>query len=336
MLIRSIAHHLAGEQVALPVEGHLPSFDGATRWLNAQAFSPEKLRGRVALVDFWTYTCVNWLRTAPYLRAWSQRYQSGGLTVIGVHTPEFGFEHDLDNVEKQSQELRVEYPIAVDNDYLVWRAFSNHYWPALYLADVDGRIRYHHFGEGEYAATEMAVQQLLMEAGAEGIGQDLVAVEPRGLEVAADWSTLGSPETYLGYGQATGFASADDATFDEPHRYATGSLRLNQWALSGTWTLTERAAQMHEPGGRIAFRFHARDVNLVMGPVERERSVRFRVFLDGDPAVGARGVDAPVDQSVVRDQRTYQLIRQAGPIEERLFEIEFLDPDIEAYCFTFG
>jgi thiol-disulfide isomerase/thioredoxin len=336
MLIRSIAHHLAGEQVALPVEGHLPSFDGATRWLNAQALSPEKLRGRVVLVDFWTYTCVNWLRTAPYLRAWSQRYQSDGLTVIGVHTPEFGFEHDLDNVEKQSRELRVEYPIAVDNDYLVWRAFSNHYWPALYLADVDGRIRYHHFGEGEYAATEMAVQQLLMEAGADGIGQDLVAVEPHGLEVAADWSTLGSPETYLGYGQATGFASANDATFDEPHRYAIGSLRLNQWALSGIWTLTQRAAQMHEPGGSIAFRFHARDVNLVMGPMERERSVRFRVFLDGDPAVGARGVDAPVDQSVVRDQRTYQLIRQAGSIEERLFEIEFLDPDIEAYCFTFG
>jgi thiol-disulfide isomerase/thioredoxin len=210
-MLRSIAHHLAGESVALPVEGGLPSFDGATRWLNAEALTPEQLRGRVVVVDFWTYTCVNWLRTAPYVRAWAKKYESDGLTVIGVHTPEFGFEHDLDNVEKQSRDMLVEYPIAVDNDYLVWRAFANHYWPALYLADVGGRIRYHHFGEGEYAATEMAIQQLLMEAGVEGIGQDLVTVEPHGLEVPADWSTLQSPEIYLGYGQTTGFASEADA-----------------------------------------------------------------------------------------------------------------------------
>jgi thiol-disulfide isomerase/thioredoxin len=335
-IIRSLAHHLAGEPAVLPVEGRLASFDGATAWLNSEPLTPRALVGRVVLVDFWTYTCVNWLRTLPYVRAWAEIYR-GGLTVVGVHTPEFDFEHDLENVRAQSRNLAVDYPIAVDNDYAVWSAFANHFWPALYLADAQGRIRYHHFGEGEYAAAEMAIQQLLMEAGAQGVNEDLVAVQPHGLEVAADWQTLQSPETYIGYGQSTGFASDDGVAFDQPHTYAAPPLRLNEWGLAGNWTVTQHAAELNEPGGRIAFRFHARDVNLVMGPVSRRSSIRFRVFLDGEPADGAtKGDDSAADGGIVQDQRTYQLIRQSGPIDDRLFEIEFLDAGAEAYCFTFG
>jgi thiol-disulfide isomerase/thioredoxin len=227
-LMRSIAHRLAGDRVALPDEGRLPSFDRATGWLNSEQLTPEGLRGRVVLVDFWTYTCVNWLRTFPYVRAWAAKYENAGLTVVGVHTPEFAFERDLDNVVQQSHAFGVDYPVALDNDYGVWSAFSNHFWPAVYIADGEGRIRYHHFGEGEYAATEMVIQQLLLDAGAENIDQDLVMVEPRGLEVAADWRALQSPETYLGYRQARGFASEDFASFDAPRAYATGaSLPLN-------------------------------------------------------------------------------------------------------------
>jgi thiol-disulfide isomerase/thioredoxin len=229
-LIRSIVHRLAGERAALPIEGRLASFAGATRWLNSEPLTPEGLRGRVVLVDFWTYTCVNWLRTLPYVRAWAAKYAAAGLTVVGVHTPEFGFERDVDNVIAQARNLAVEYPVAVDNDYVVWRAFSNRFWPALYIADAEGRLRYHHFGEGEYAMAEMVIQQLLLEAGAEGIDQDLVLVEPRGLEVAADWRTLQSPETYLGYAQSTGFASEARARFDLAHQYAaTPQLPLNYW-----------------------------------------------------------------------------------------------------------
>jgi thiol-disulfide isomerase/thioredoxin len=337
-LIRSIVHRLAGERAALPVEGRLASLAGATRWLNSQPLTPEGLRGRVVLVDFWTYTCVNWLRTLPYLRAWATKYADAGLTIVGIHTPEFGFEHDVDNVTAQVRTLAVDYPVAVDNDYAVWRAFSNHYWPALYLADADGRLRYHHFGEGEYAMAEMAIQQLLLEAGATDVDQNLVMVEPRGLEVAADWRTLQSPETYLGYAQSTGFASQARASFDRAHRYtATPQLPLNYWDLSGTWTVAQHAALLDEPGGRVAFEFHARDVNLVMGPAAGGEPIPFRVFLDGEPAIGAAGTDVAADgHGTVTDQRTYQLIRQSGPIAERRFEIEFLDAGAETYCFTFG
>ena len=336
-MIRSVAHRLAGDRPDLPVEGRLPAFDGATGWLNSEPLTPEDLRGRVALVDFWTYTCVNWLRTLPYIRAWVEKYADQGLTVIGVHTPEFGFEHDADNVRAQARDLRVEYPIALDNDYGVWTAFANHFWPAVYLADAEGRIRYHHFGEGEYAMTEMVIQQLLMDAGAEGIDQDLVSVDPRGLEVAADWQALRSSETYVGYGQSVGFASSDAAVFDEPHGYELPPLQVNQWGLSGTWTVARHAGLSQDAGGRIGFRFHARDLNLVMGPVVRGASVSFRVLLDGMPPGAAAGVDASPDGSgILRDQRTYQLIRQSGPIADRLFEIEFLDAGAEAYCFTFG
>ena len=337
-LIRSIAHRLAGDLLALPVEGRLASFDGATGWLNSDPLTPEGLRGRVVLVDFWTYTCINWLRTLPYVKAWDAKYRDQGLTVVGVHTPEFGFERTVDNIVAQSRVFGVEYPVAIDSDYGVWRAFANHFWPAVYIADGEGRIRHHHFGEGEYAQTEMVIQQLLLDAGAKDLDQGLVEVEPQGLEVAADWRTLQSPETYTGYGQATGFASEEVAAFDKPHVYsASARLPLNYWDLSGNWTVAQHAAILNEGGGRIAFRFHARDVNLVMGPASRGASIPFRVLLDGRPAEGAYGTDVDADgRGTVADQRTYQLIRQPGSIADRTFEIEFLEAGVEAYCFTFG
>ena len=337
-LLRSIAHRLAGDEAELPIEGHLPSFEGATGWLNSEPLTPDGLRGRVVLADFWTYTCINWIRTLPYVRAWAAKYADAGLTVIGVHTPEFGFERDLDNVVAHTRDFGVEYPIAIDSDYGVWRAFDNHFWPAVYIADGQGRIRYHHFGEGEYAMTEMVIQQMLHDAGAEPIDQELVSVEPRGLEVAADWQTLQSPETYVGYRQSSGFAQASSARFDDPYTYtAPGRLPLNYWGLEGDWTVAQHAGVVNEPGGRIAFQFHARDVNLVMGPASRGSSIPFRVFLDGQPAGDAHGTDIAADGSgTVDDQRTYQLIRQPGSITERRIEIEFLGAGVEAYCFTFG
>jgi thiol-disulfide isomerase/thioredoxin len=320
------------------VEGRLPSFEGATGWLNSEPLTPQRLRGRVVLVDFWTYTCINWLRTAPYVRAWDAKYRDLGLTVIGVHTPEFGFENDIDNVVTRTRDLGVDYPVAVDSDYGVWRAFANHYWPAVYIADTEGRIRYHHFGEGEYAMTEMVIQQLLLDAGVTDFDRDLVDVEPRGLEVAADWRSLGSPETYLGHLQATGFASQDTAVLGRPHPYsARALLPLNSWDLEGNWTVDRHASILVEPGGRIAFQFRARDVNLVMGPASKGAVIPFRVFLDGEVAAGAHGTDVGSDgNGMVRDQNTYQLIRQTGRITDRRIEIEFLDAGVEAYCFTFG
>ena len=336
-LIRSMAHRLAGDHPALPVEGRLAPFTGATRWLNSEPLTPEGLRGRVVLVDFWTYTCVNWLRTLPYRRAWAAKYADAGLTVVGVHTPEFGFEHDVDAVAAQCRELAVDHPVAIDNDYAVWRAFANHYWPAVYVADAGGRVRHHHFGEGEYAMTEMALQRLLLAAGAD-VDEDLVMVEPRGLEVAADWPSVGSPETYLGYRQSTGFASERLARYDRPHLYsAAPRLPLNHWDLTGTWTVGPSDARSDDAGARLAFEFRARDVNLVMGPAPGSGPVRFRVRLDGRAAQGATGTDVAADGSgTVAEQRCYQLIRQAGPVEQRRFEIEFLDAGAEAFCFTFG
>jgi thiol-disulfide isomerase/thioredoxin len=337
-LLRSIAHRLAGDADVLPVEGHLPSFDGATSWLDSDPLSPQGLRGRVVLVDFWTYTCINWLRTAPYIRAWDAKYRDQGLTVIGVHTPEFGFEQNIDNVVAQSRSFGVDYPIAVDSNYGVWEAFANHFWPAIYIADAEGRIRYHHFGEGEYAMTEMVVQQLLLEAGAEGVDPELVSVEPTGFEVAADWQTLRTPETYVGYGRSAGFASPDSAQLNMPHTYPEPDrLSLNEWAPSGPWTLAPHAAVSNGAGARIAFQFQARDVNLVVGPAARGTKVAFRVLLDGKAPGDSHGFD--VDEGgkgTLADQRLYQLIRQPGPIRERLVEIEFAGAGAEAYCFTFG
>ena len=337
-LLRSFAHRLAGDPAELPIEGHLPSFDGATGWLNSEPLTLQGLRGRVVLIDFWTYTCINWLRTLPYVRAWAAKYGDLGLTVIGVHTPEFGFEHNVDNVIAQSRTFGVEYPIAIDSDYVVWEAFANHFWPALYIADAEGRIRYHHFGEGEYPMAEMVVQQLLLEAGADGVDPDLVSVEPKGFEVPADWRTLRSPETYLAYGRSAGFASPVPARFNEPYPYPEPSrLSLNEWAPSGTWTLAQHAAVLTEAPGRIAFRFQARDVNLVMGPAMQGTSVPFRALLDGAAPGVAHGFD--VDEGgngTLADQRLHQLVRAPGAVQERLVEIEFRGAGAEAYCFTFG
>jgi thiol-disulfide isomerase/thioredoxin len=305
----------------------MPSLDGATEWLNSPPLSPAGLRGRVVLVDFWTYTCINWLRTLPYVRAWAEKYGEHGLVVLGVHTPEFRFEHDVDNIRWNVDERGIEYPVAVDSDYRVWRAFANNYWPALYFVDKEGAIRHHHFGEGRYDESERVIQQLL------GVEGELVSVEGSGAEAEADWQSLGSPETYLGYERTENFASLGEArVYAAPER-----LQRNHWALSGDWTVGADHVLLNEAGGRIAFRFEARDVHLVMGPATRGASVRFRVLVDGQPPTAANGAD--VDEAgngTVVEQRLYQLIRQRSRVEERTFEIEFVDPGVEAYAFTFG
>jgi thiol-disulfide isomerase/thioredoxin len=331
------AHREAGAEI-LPSEGRLAPFEGATGWLGSEPLTPEGLRGRVVAVQFWTYTCVNWLRTLPYVREWAAKYRDHGLTVVGVHTPEFGFEQNVDNVIEAARSMGVDYPIALDSDYAVWGAFANRFWPALYVADGQGRIRYHHFGEGEYAMSEMAIQQLLREAGEEGFDPASVSVEPRGTEVAADWTNLRTPETYLSSGRAYGLASTDGGRFGEPRDYPEPSrLGLNEWAPSGVWTLAEHAAVLGEAPGRIAIRFHARDVNLVMGPAERGATVPFRVLVDGEAPGAAHGTDVDEEgRGTVGEQRLYQLIRQPKPIVDRLFKIEFLEAGAEAYCFTFG
>jgi thiol-disulfide isomerase/thioredoxin len=331
----------AGLHVAsarLPDEGELPSLDGATGWLNSPPLTPEGLRGKVVLVDFWTYTCVNWLRQLPYLRAWAEKYSGHGLVVIGVHTPEFSFEHNADNVGRAVRDMRITYPVATDNNYAVWLAFDNHYWPALYFADAQGRIRHHHFGEGEYGQSEMVIQQVLAEAGSTGAGTDMVSVEARGLEAPADWVSLRSPENYTGYARTENFASPAGPVPGKPHVYTVPPrLGLNDWALSGDWTMEEEAAALNAASGQIACRFHARDLNLVMGPAVPGTPVRFRVLIDGQPPGEARGTDLDGDGSgTITEQRVYQLSRQPGPITDRTFEITFLDPGAQAYCFTFG
>jgi thiol-disulfide isomerase/thioredoxin len=322
----------------LPVEGELPSLAGATGWLNSPPLAPAGLRGKVVLAGFWTYTCINWLRQLPYLRAWAGRYSGHGLVVVGVHTPEFGFEHNLDNVRRAVQEMRIDYPVATDNDYAVWRAFGNHYWPALYFADTQGRIRHHHYGEGEYQQSEMVIQQLLAEAGSAGAGDDLVPVDARGVEAPADWDSLRSPENYTGYERTENLASPGGAVLGKPHLYtAPAQLRLNQWALSGDWTIGEQAATLNTAGGQIACRFHARDLNLVMGPAAPGTPTRFRVLIDGQPPGAAHGADADSEgNGTLTWQRLYQLIRQPGPITDHTFEITFPDPGAQAYAFTFG
>jgi thiol-disulfide isomerase/thioredoxin len=288
------------------------------------------------LVDFWTYTCVNWLRTLPYVRAWAEKYRDQGLVVIGAHTPEFPFEKDIDNVRWAAKEMDVSYPIAVDSNYGVWRAFNNNYWPAVYMADVNGRIRFHHFGESAYDDTERAIQRLLSDSGRTTDNQ-LVKVSPRGLEVAADFGTLRSPESYLGYAQAEAFASADGALRDAPYSYSVPRLALNDWGLAGNWTVKGRAVMLNEPNGRIAYRFHARDVNLIMGVPPGSNPVRFTVKVDGQPPGDAHGtdIDAQGNGTAAR-QRTYQLVREQARITDREFEIQFAGPGVEAFCFTFG
>ena len=320
-----------------PVEGELPAFDGATAWLNSEPLTPADVLGRVVLVNFGTYTCINWIRSLPYVRAWADKYASEGLEVVGVQTPEFDFEGDLDNVRRALEEMDVRYPVAVDNEYAVWRAFDNHYWPALYFADAQGRIRHHHFGEGEYEESEMVLQMLLRDAGAE-VEQGLVGIEPAGAEAPADWASLGSPESYLGYERAVGFASPGGVVPDERHVYsAPAALARNQWSLSGDWSIGAVPVRLDEPSGSISYRFHARDLHLVMGPPAAHQPVRFRVRLDGEPPGRAHGVDVDENGNGIADyQRMYQLIRQPATIGDRLFEIEFLDAGVEAFVFTFG
>jgi thiol-disulfide isomerase/thioredoxin len=299
----------------------LPEFDGATGWLNSEPLTAAGLRGKVVLVDFWTYTCINWLRTLGYVRAWHERYADKGLVVVGVHTPEFPFERDVDNVRAAVEEMNVRYPVALDPSYAVWQAFSNNAWPAVYIADTEGKIRYDHFGEGAYDECEHVIQDLL------GVDGDLVSVAFEGFEVQADWDNLESPETYLGSEQARNFARGAPA--DE--------LRLNQWTLSGDWAVERRASVLNGEEGTVAFRFHARDVNLVMGPPRKGVQVPFRITIDGEAPGDGRGFD--VDEQgngTLTQQRLHQLVRQEGSIADRTFEITFLHRGAEAYCFTFG
>jgi thiol-disulfide isomerase/thioredoxin len=314
----------------------LAALDGAAEWLNSPRLTQSSLAGKVVLVNFWTYTCINWLRTLPYLRAWSQKYKQG-FVVIGVHTPEFGVEHDVDNVRRAVQQMKIEYPVVIDNEYSIWRAFGNQYWPALYFVDARGRVRDHHFGEGEYEASEKTIQRLLGEAGAAGIVQGAVSVAASGAEAPADWANLRSQENYVGYERTEGFASRGGSEPDRRRLYAAPSrLALNQWALAGEWTMGRQATVLNSPNGRVAYRFHARDLHLVMGP-PRQGTVRFRVSLDGQPPGVAHGVDVDAAGSgTVVEPRLYQLIRQPGPIVDRQFEIEFLDAGVETLVFTFG
>jgi thiol-disulfide isomerase/thioredoxin len=319
-------------------EAELPTLAAATGWLNSPPLTAGALRGRVVLVQFWTFTCINWLRTLPYVRAWAHRYASHPLVVVGVHTPEFDVERDVENVRRAAAHLRVDHPVALDADHAIWDAFGNHFWPAFYLIDAEGTLRHHHVGEGDEERTEAVLQRLLGEAGADDAGTGPTRVEAYGVEAAADWDDLRSAETYLGYGRTENFVSLDHAVPDGRHLYGVPErVPLNHWGLTGDWTLREQAAVLNRPGGRIVFRFHARDLHLVLAPLERGRGVRFRVRLDRRPPGEGHGVD--VDQrgdGLLTMPRLYQLVRQPRPVAERTFEITFLDPGVRAYAVTFG
>lgn len=323
---------------SLDTTGELASLGNATAWINSPALTAASVKGKVVLVQFWTFTCINWIRTLPYIRAWAEKYRSSGLVVIGVHAPEFPFERDLVNVQRAAAAMKVDYPVAVDDDYAIWRAFDNQYWPALYLLDGNGRTRYHQFGEGEYAASERMIQRLLTEARAGEPDHQLSSVEGRGIEAAADWSDAKSPENYVGYERTENFASPGGIASGQPRVYALPrTLDLNGWALDGDWTVDKQAIALNQPDGRIAYRFHSRDLHLVMGPPRNTRAVRFRVLLDGRPPATAHGIDVDEQGSgVANEQRLYQLIRQPTPIVDRVFQIEFLDQGVEAFAFTFG
>jgi thiol-disulfide isomerase/thioredoxin len=322
----------------LPIEGDLPSLAGATGWLNSEPLTPASLRGKPVLVQFWTFTCINWLRTLPYVRSWFEKYRGHGLVVLGVHTPEFEVEHDVEHIRRAAEEMRIEYPIAVDSDFRIWRAFGNEYWPAQYFVDADGQIRHHRFGEGEYEHSENVIQLLLAAAGADQVSRELVSVDGRGLEAPADWDDLRSPETYIGYLRASNFSSPGGASHDRPHDYVLpDALHLNRWALAGDWTVGRQAAVLNAPDGRIAHRFHARDLHLVLAPAPDAGPVRFRALLGGDPPGAAHGDDTDEHgEGTVTEPRLYQLIRQRGQVAEHTFEITFLDPGVRAYVFTFG
>jgi cytochrome c biogenesis protein CcdA/thiol-disulfide isomerase/thioredoxin len=321
----------------LPVEGMMPELAGATRWLNSPPLTRQGLRGKVVVIDFWTYSCINCLRALPYVEAWAKKYKDKGLVVIGVHAPEFAFEKQEENVRRAVRDLGVTYPVALDNELKIWQAFNNQYWPAHYFIDAEGRIRHHHFGEGEYDQSENVIRQLLAEAGKSGVPQGSVAPRAEGALAAPDMSAIQSPETYIGYGRGTNFASGA-VQYDKSANYAVPhALALNQWGLSGRWTIGEEKSALREAGGKIVFRFHARDLHLVLGPGPDGKPVRFRVRLEGAPPGTAHGADTDgAGYGIVTGQRLYQLIRQQREITDRTFEIEFLDPGVEAFAFTFG
>lgn len=326
-----------GNAPSLAVEGTLPALDGAVQWLNSPPLSAQALKGKVVLVDFWTYSCINCLRSLPYVKAWAEKYRDQGLVVIGVHAPEFAFERDIDNVKKATRDLGVNYPVAIDNDYAIWRAFNNQYWPAHYFIDAKGNIRYHHFGEGKYEESERVIQQLLREAGHNEVDASMVNVDATGAQQAATQG-LRSPETYLGHERAERFVSPQGLQADRVVDYSLpGSLKLNDWGLAGQWQVNDESAVLKAAGGHITYRFKARDVHLVLGPSADGKPVRFKVTMDGQLPADAHGVDVNADGSgTVTGQRLYQLLRQPDSVGEHTFDIEFLDPGVHAYAFTFG
>ena len=336
MDLRSVLH--TSTVGPLRAEGELPSFEGATGWLNSEPLTMADLAGKVVLVQFWTFSCINWLRTLPYISAWAGRYADAGLVVIGVHTPEFAFEKNVENVRRAAAEMHVDYPVALDPNYAVWRAFDNNYWPALYFVDAAGQIRHHHFGEGEYEQSERVIQRLLADAGATGVEQEPVAIDPQGVEAAADWETLRTPETYVGYARAENLDSPGGLLPDRRALYtAPPELRLNRWAFEGEWTVQSQAAVPDSENAKLVFRFQARDLNLVMGIPGVHAPVPFRVLVDGEPPGAAHGLDIDADgNGMVAEQRLYQLVRQPAPVREHTFEIVFLEPGPHVYVFTFG
>ena len=316
----------------------LASLEQASEWLNSPPLTPAALRGKVVLIDFWTYTCINWRRTLPYVRAWAEKYKDRGLVVIGVHSPEFSFEKSASNVRRAAKDIKVDYPVAIDSAHAIWRAFKNQYWPALYFVDAQGQVRYQQFGEGKYDQAEMIIQRLLAEAGMGGDVRGLVSVDADGLEAPADWGNLMSPENYLGYSRTENFASPGGAALDEARVYAVPErLKIDHWALSGDWTAGKEAIVLNQPNGRIAYRFHARDLHLVLAPPAEGQPVRFRIKIDGAPPAANHGLDVDAEGwGSVQEPRLYQLVRQAGAVADRTFEIEFFEPGVRAYALTFG
>ncbi len=336
-MIIAAADKKQGYRSKLPVEGQFPSLDGAVEWLNSPPLTNEQLRGKVVLIDFWTYSCINCIRTVPYVRAWAEKYKDQGLVVIGVHAPEFAFEKKIDNVKRAISNFGIGYPVAVDNDLRIWRAFRNSYWPAHYFIDAKGQIRYHHFGEGNYAESEKVIQDLLAEAGSLKAEADVVNPDAKGAEAAPDLQNVRSGETYVGYQRASNFISPDGLKADSGHDYTMGLLRLNQWSLAGNWTVGPEQATLNQPGGGISYRFSARDLHLVLGSSIGGKSVRFQVKVDGAAPGESHGADIDADgNGTVTETRLYQLVRQAGDVRERTFEIRFLAPGVEAFVFTFG
>jgi len=322
---------------ALPVEGMMPSLDGAVQWLNSPPLSAESLKGKVVLVDFWTYSCINCLRAIPYVRAWAEKYKDQGLVVIGVHAPEFAFEKNIDNVKKAIGDLKITYPVAIDNDYAIWRAFENQYWPAHYFIDAEGRVRHHHFGEGDYDGSERVIQQLLAEAGKANVAADMVQVKATGAEAASNQADVQSPETYVGWQRSENFVDQKGTVNDAAHTYVAATPRLNEWGLTGNWTVGSEQAALNDKDGSIYYRFHARDLHLVLGPGANGKPVRFQVTVDGKPPGDGHGADTDADgNGTVTAQRLYQLIREPGAVGDHTFEIRFLDPGVQAYAFTFG